>query len=541
MKFGEKPIGACLGDLLVNSVKTSDGKLPKGTSLSKLHIKKLRSMGIERLLVASLQKGDVDENSAAKLLSTAFCKIGFKLSVPATGRVNFIAEHLSISRLDVDKIKKLNEIDEAITFATVMPDQLLTKGQLVATLKIIPYAVSKRSIDKALKLITSGELLSCRQIIPRNFSLIQTTFEHTKPSILLATENVTRTRLAQLECSLIDCQVVAHSSEYVSHALMRAREQGAQAFLLCGASAIADRSDILPEALRMAGGEIFHFGLPVDPGNLSMVGEWDGMLVIGMPGCARSPKLNGLDWLLQKSLAGIKLNKSELSRMAVGGLLADIASRPLPRKLVNKNFSKEKNVAGILLAAGSSKRMGTDNKLLLPMNNGMTMISWIAQTYLNSEINKLIVVTGFQEKAVKKALQGIDVEFIYNPHFEKGQASSVSAGIESLTDQYESALIGLGDMPFVTTDLINRLIESHHLLSKPDIRITLPLLDGKRSNPVIWGRAFFEELCNISGEQGGRQIFSDYLSAINGVSWDKRQFVEDIDQPEDRQKLSFIK
>ena len=175
------------------------------------------------------------------------------------------------------------------------------------------------------------------------------------------------------------------------------------------------------------------------------------------------------------------------------------------------------------------------------MNNGMTMISWIVQTYLKSEINKLIIVTGFQEKAVKKALLGFDVEFIHNPHYETGQASSVSAGILSLAEQCDSALIGLGDMPFVTTDLINRLIESHQLLPKSDIRITLPLLDGKRSNPVIWGRAFFEELRNISGDQGGRQIFADYLSAINGVSWDRRQFAEDIDQPEDRQKLSLIK
>ena len=159
MKFGEKSISECLGDLLVHSVRIPNGKLPKGTKLSKTHIQSLRSMGIERLLVASLQKEDVDENLAAKLLSTAFYKTGFKLSVPSTGRVN-----LSISRLDVKKINRLNEIDEAITFATVLPDQLLTKGQMVATLKIIPYAVSKRSIDKAIKLIKSGKLLSCHQI-----------------------------------------------------------------------------------------------------------------------------------------------------------------------------------------------------------------------------------------------------------------------------------------------------------------------------------------------------------------------------------------
>ena len=309
---------------------------------------------------------------------------------------------------------------------------------------------------------------------------------------------------------------------------------------MCGASAIADRLDILPEALRMVGGEVIHLGLPVDPGNLSMVGQWDDMLVLGMPGCARSPKLNGLDWLLQKMLAGIKLDKSELSGMAVGGLLADIASRPLPRKLIHKNNVKHQKIAGILLAAGTSKRMGAENKLLLPIADGLPMITWIAQTYLNADIDKLIVVTGFQHEDISKALLGLDVEFVHNYDYQTGQASSVACGIESLAEQYNCALIGLADMPFITSDLINRLIKSHELLSEPEVRLTMPIIDGRRANPVIWGRAFFDELQAISGDEGGRQILSAYLSAVNGVSWDKKEVAEDIDLPEDIEKLSEI-
>jgi len=310
--------------------------------------------------------------------------------------------------------------------------------------------------------------------------------------------------------------------------------------LLCGASAIADRLDILPEALRMAGGEVIHLGLPVDPGNLSMVGEWDGMLVLGMPGCARSPKFNGLDWLLQKALAGVRLDKSELSAMAVGGLLADIASRPLPRKLIHKNNVKHQKIAGILLAAGSSRRMGAENKLLLPIYDRLPMIRWIAQTFLDADIDKLIVVTGFQHETISKALLGLDIEFVHNHDHLTGQASSVACGIKSLSEQYDGALIGLADMPFITSDLISRLIKSHELLSKPEVRITMPIIEGRRANPVIWGRAFFDDLQDISGDEGGRQILSAYLSAVNGVSWDKIEVAEDIDLPEDIKKLSEI-
>ncbi|MDC0395097.1 NTP transferase domain-containing protein, partial [Alphaproteobacteria bacterium] len=446
----------------------------------------------------------------------------------------------SLVRLDIEKIKQLNEVDEAITFASIMPDQLVTSGQMIATLKIIPYAVSKTFVDAAIKIISQSILVSCHTIIPRKFSLIQTCFADTKPSVLSATEDVTRTRLAQLDCPLIDSQVVPHTSAEVANALVKARSQGAEAFLLCGASAIADRQDVLPEALRKAGGQVDHLGLPVDPGNLSMIGKLDEMLVIGMPGCARSPKLNGLDWLLQKSLAGIKLDKAELSGMAVGGLLADIASRPLPRKLIHKVNSHNHQVTGVLLAAGSSRRMGDENKLLLKLADGTPMVAWIAKTYLKSDINKLVVVTGFQQKEVRQALLGLDVQFVDNNQYLTGQASSVSRGIESLSEQTDSVLIALADMPFITPELINRLIKSHQSLPKPDIRITLPILNGRRANPVIWGRAFFDELQSISGDQGGRQILSAYISAINGVNWDNQEVIEDIDLPEDVKKLSHI-
>ena len=540
MKFGEKPISECVGDLLVHSARIPDGKLPKGTKLSKTHIEKLRLIGTKFLLVASLEKDDIEENLAASILSNALLKSGFQLTVPATGRVNFIADELSIVRLNVEKIKSLNEIDEAITFATVMPDQLVAAGQMIATMKIIPYAVSMSSIDAALSVISKSDLLSCRTLASRKFSLIQTSFEDTKPSIMSATEDVTRTRLSQLDCPLIDSQRTAHTASDVYDALIKGREQGAEAFLLCGASAIADRLDILPEALRMVGGEVIHLGLPVDPGNLSMVGEWDGMLVLGMPGCARSPKFNGLDWLLQKALAGVRLDKSELSAMAVGGLLADIASRPLPRKLIHKNNVKHQKIAGILLAAGSSRRMGAENKLLLPIYDRLPMIRWIAQTFLDADIDKLIVVTGFQHETISKTLLGLDIEFVHNHDHLTGQASSVACGIKSLSEQYDGALIGLADMPFITSDLISRLIKSHELLSKPEVRITMPIIEGRRANPVIWGRAFFDDLQDISGDEGGRQILSAYLSAVNGVSWDKIEVAEDIDLPEDIKKLSEI-
>jgi molybdenum cofactor cytidylyltransferase len=98
-----------------------------------------------------------------------------------------------------------------------------------------------------------------------------------------------------------------------------------------GASAITDRRDVIPAALEAAGGTIEHFGMPVDPGNLMLVGEVDGWTVLGAPGCARSPKENGFDWVLQRVMAGIAVKRADITGLGVGGLLMEIVQRGHPR------------------------------------------------------------------------------------------------------------------------------------------------------------------------------------------------------------------
>jgi molybdenum cofactor cytidylyltransferase len=203
-----------------------------------------------------------------------------------------------------------------------------------------------------------------------NFGLIQTRLAGQKDRLFSATQKVTEARLAQLGSQLVDSRICANDRTVVAAEMRQAVAAGAEIILVCGGSAIVDRQDELPQALVLAGGEIDQFGLAVDPGNLLMVGKLGSDLgnhhVIGMPGCARSPKLNGLDWVLQLVLADIPLRRGELAEMAAGGLLMEIASRPMPRALATSPHAEDK-MAGILLAAGQSRRMGTVNKLLAPI------------------------------------------------------------------------------------------------------------------------------------------------------------------------------
>src|SRR6202011_4010190 len=143
------------------------------------------------------------------------------------------------------------------------------------------------------------------------------------------------------------------------HALVRALEgslkSGAELVIVFGASAIADKRDVIPAAVEAIGGRIEHFGMPVDPGNLLLIGEARNRPVLGAPGCARSPKENGFDWVLMRLLAGLPVGRGDINGMGVGGLLMEIVTRPQPRE---EPSPSGKRTAALLLAAGRSTRMG---------------------------------------------------------------------------------------------------------------------------------------------------------------------------------------
>lgn len=140
-----------------------------------------------------------------------------------------------------------------------------------------------------------------------------------------------RGRLEALGSTLDQVETVSHRIETVAGAITNAAKSH-DLVLVFGASAIADRDDVIPAGLVAAGGEIVHLGMPVDPGNLMMLGRLGRVDVIGVPSCARSPKVNGFDWVLARILARLEVTPRDIMSMGVGGLLQEIASRPAPRE-----------------------------------------------------------------------------------------------------------------------------------------------------------------------------------------------------------------
>jgi molybdenum cofactor cytidylyltransferase len=237
--------------------------------------------------------------------------------------------HAGILLVDKEAVDGINRIDEAITAATLPAFKPVVKGEMIGTVKIIPYAVPDATLSRALE--ASGGGLRVAPYARRRVGVISTLTPGLKTSVVDKTVQVLETRLAPADAFVADEARVEHDQDMLAGTIRRQVADGAELIVVFGASAIADRRDVIPAALEQAGGRVEHFGMPVDPGNLLLVGSLDGRPVIGAPGCARSPKENGFDWVLQRLLADVPVTRADITGLGVGGLLMEIVSRPQPR------------------------------------------------------------------------------------------------------------------------------------------------------------------------------------------------------------------
>lgn len=326
MKFGKTPTVDAEDTLLAHSVALPKGRLRKGVRLTRAHVAQLLDAGIAEVTVARLSDTDVDEDTAAARLATALLADHphLKQTNAFTGRVNLLAEGPGVAVLDVAALEAVNSIHPMITLATVPPFQQMASGGMVATIKIISYAVDADDLARACD-AGRGAIKLAQPSMP-DATLIITEIDGgagDKGRAAIAY------RLAALDVALKEVVMVPHRTADLQAAIAAA--DTALILILTG-SATSDIDDVAPSALVAAGGQVERFGMPVDPGNLLFLGNLHRQRVIGLPGCARSPALNGADWVLSRIVCGIEVTDRDISAMGVGGLLKEIATRPQPRR-----------------------------------------------------------------------------------------------------------------------------------------------------------------------------------------------------------------
>jgi len=315
-----------VGATLAHSLIVNGKRIRKGAVLSVSDVKALSKSGVEEIVVARLETGDISENQAATRLAGAIFapqNHGLTITEAFTGRVNLVATGAGVVRVDAQKIAAFNSVNPMITIATVPDYHLIDAGTMLATIKIISFAVREDDVDAARNFIDGA--ITVAQPKLRTARLIVTEIEGVKSEKGIG---AIRDRLARWGVELVDIHHCAHRSSDITDALANCAED---LVLILTASATSDINDIAPASVVASGGGIERFGMPVDPGNLLFFGELGTAKVIGLPGCARSPALNGTDWVLARVACGLPVTGQDIAAMGVGGLLKDIPTRPYPR------------------------------------------------------------------------------------------------------------------------------------------------------------------------------------------------------------------
>jgi molybdenum cofactor cytidylyltransferase len=523
MIFGNLPLDEAAGAVLAHSRRAGRVVLKKGTVLDAAAIGALREAGIASVIAASLDPTDLPENESADRLASRLTAPGLRRNPASTGRVNLIADAAGLLRIDAGAIDRINEIDEALTIATLPDTTMVAPGDMVATIKVIPFAVPE-SVQSAVEAAATQGIFALHPFRHLRVGLILSEIGTLKESVIESTISVTRDRIAGLGGTLLAPRRCQHESAAIAAALRQLCREGAELLLIAGASAPVDRSDIGPAAIVAAGGEITHFGMPVDPGNLICLGRIGDMHAIVLPGCARSPKLNGIDFVLARIFAGLPVGRAEIAGMGVGGLLKDTESRPLPRARATRH------VAAIVLAAGASRRMGGRHKLLIEGEDGRAMIARTVDHLREAGVAPILVVTGHREDDIRAALAGRELRFVHAERHQEGLAESLKAGLAALPEDAAGVLVCLGDMPLVDAATLRRIVAAYD----PDEgrSIVVPTHQGQYGNPVLWDRGFIPEMMQLGGDSGARALLRRHAEQITELALDTDAVLRDFDTPD---------
>ncbi len=534
MKFGPMSLAEALGAIAVHSIRKGELVLKKGTRIGEAETAALQAAGIEEIVVARIEPGDVAEDEAAADIAAAVAGDLVRVDRAFTGRANLFAEAAGVLLVDRAAIDRLNRVDPAITLATLAAFAPVVPGKMIATVKIIPFAVEARSRDRAVALANAAKpLVRVAPYRVKKIGVVSTLLPGLADKVIEKTLKILGDRIAPAGAAIVAERRVPHESRALAQALDEVLRAGAELVIVFGASAIADRRDVIPAAVEQIGGSIGHFGMPVDPGNLLLIAQAKGRPVLGAPGCARSPKENGFDWVLMRLLAGLEVKGEDIAGMGVGGLLMEIVTRPQPREVpppvAAPARSAARRVGAIVLAAGRSTRMGGPNKLLETIS-GKPLVRIAAEEALRSRADPVVVVTGHERAKVEAALAGLDLRLVHNPDYAQGLSTSVKAGLAALPPEAEAAIVCLGDMPQVTSALIDRLIAAYD--PEQNALVVLPTFAGKRGNPVLWSRRLFPDLMALEGDVGARHLIGAYQEVVTEVPVENAAAMVDIDTPD---------
>lgn len=535
MIFGEFPCSEGEGVRLAHTLKLPQLVLKKGRMLSATDIAALANAGIATVVGARIAPDELDEDTAAKVAAESLTGSGLVARPPFTGRCNLYAQMAGVLCIDAECIHRLNRISETVTLATLSPGTVVYRDQRVATVKVIPFAVANTTLHQWRSQIGSTSPLSVLPLHPCRAALILSMTESTGERQLDMAVSATRSRIEKLGGKLALELRCSHTQAAIGQAISQTLAAGCNLLLIMGATISKDRTDVVPAAIVAAGGNIEHFGMPVEPGNMLLLARIAEVPVLNLPGCARSPGLNGIDLVLPRLLADLPLTPHDIMGMGVGGLIHSAESDEAPAAIAVEPSSApaKPRIAVLVLAAGRSSRMAERNKLLCEVA-GVPLVRRAVNAACASRAAQVVVVTGHQADLVEAVLVDRPLSLVRNPDYADGMATSLRCGLRALPVDTDAAIIMLADMPQVNAVDIDRLIAAFDPAAPA---VLVPEHAGKRGNPVLWPYRYFAEMMALAGDTGARGLLEQYAANVHTIPFPDNAIFLDVDTPAALQAL----
>jgi molybdenum cofactor cytidylyltransferase len=333
MKFGPIPVAQSGGKILAHNIAGQNGRrvFRKGKTITAQDVDALLKEGYTSVYVAEIEPGDVEENSAARQVAEAAVGDGLILKGPSVGRVNLAAQYKGVLEVDSDRLDRLNEC-QGFTFATLRTNTMVRPGQTVGTVKIIPYSVPVVLLEQAVQVAQgSTPLIRVKELKPKRVGVVLSGEANARENIEAGYKSPLGKRIETYgsHIAALDFVYLLGEKDEVSlaNAIRQQIKQGIELIVLASETSTMDLNDVLPRAVICAGGQVACVGAPVDPGNLLMLAYLDNIPILGVPGCARSPKENVIDWVLPALLSGSHLTGRDIARLGYGGLLEELADQ----------------------------------------------------------------------------------------------------------------------------------------------------------------------------------------------------------------------
>ncbi|MGD9638572.1 MAG: NTP transferase domain-containing protein [Alphaproteobacteria bacterium] len=497
MEFKDFPLHDALGVVTATCIALGeDNSIPAGKILDYTDVAMLKSAGYHFVCGAKIVSSDLLKNTAIVKLASAIAGNDTAYRIDDNGRCFIYAAKNGLANIDTERVERFNRSGQEVILATIPPFSQVSSGQMLAAVSLIPPAISEDNIEKYLKTTLGlGSIVNIAPYKPKKVYFIQSFLSQTNEDNEQAVLANIAARVASFGATVVEQSRCEHLKEEIYQALSNALASNAEIIIFSGAFANYHKDDVIVKVLEEASFEVDNFFVPNFPGENILIANYKKYKkIIVLPDNCNKADYSAIDLILRRVMADCSVTYDSLIKTGAGGLLTKEAWQPVALDKIENlvkievDDNKEK-IAVVILAAGKGARMMGDNKLLYELEDGKTIISNTVDAALKSKASPVVVVTGFEEDLITEELKDKDVIIIKNNDFTSGVSTSIKTGLEVLNQAINGAVILPGDMPFVTPEQINRLIEKFDPLDKKAVCVSTS--KKVKSNPILWARSLF--------------------------------------------------